>query len=120
MEDQMKEKSSEKKKIIVIVAVIIILSIIFFAYSQIFSMPSGGVSMILSQSDCQIQMKQWCNNCYSINDNNINVWNIGGSRIGEAFAKCSNQYYQTDWTSEQDCKGNAIDYCLPQIDLPIE
>lgn len=109
MEDQMKEKNNEKKKIIVILAVIIILSAIFLLYNQIFSASSQG-NTILSMSECETQMNQWCTECFSINPR-IDVWNIAGNRVGETLAKCSNDYFQTNWMPEQDCTGNAVSYC---------
>jgi len=121
MEEYVYEKPVIKKRnitIFIIAISIVVLIILFLGYNQIFS--TFNESIMLSQSECEIKMKQWCNDCYSINNNDIGVWNTGGTKVDEAFAKCSNNYYQTDWKSGQDCTGNTINYCLPQIDLPIE
>jgi len=123
MEDQIKDKNSEIKKIIILIAVIVVLSILFFMFEQIkpaYTPNTVSSEILLGQSECQEKINKWCNDCFFANNQKTDVWNIGGTKIGEILAKCSVNYFQTDWTAEQDCTGNAIDCCLPQIDLPIE
>jgi len=103
------------KKIVLIIVVIIAFVLIFYWQINLIFFPK-----YLSQSECQEKINKWCNDCFSANNKKTDVWNNPGTKIGEQLSKCSVNYFQTDWTAEQDCTGNAIDYCLPQIDLPIE
>lgn len=107
-----------KKKFFLLIVVIAALSVIA-VYVLVIS-PSMIGEKKLELSECQDKITQWCDECYSINNERIDFWENVGTKIGKALAECSNDYFGTDWTQEQDCTGNAIGYCLSFLSIPIE
>lgn len=114
------EKKTNKKMILSLVVIIFVLVVIVLGYNQIISfLGVPNKETVIELSTCQTMMNEWCNECFSINQR-TDVWDVAGNKVGEGLAKCSNEYFQTSWTSGQDCTGDALNYCLPQLDVSIE
>jgi len=62
--------------------------------------------------DCEANLIDWCSECFLINNENMVTWDNKGTKISRALVECSNDYFDTDWTTDQDCTGNTIDTCL--------
>src|SRR4030067_1957658 len=98
-------KNHKKRNIAILLIVALIAVILFLGNEQIIPLFNQG--NVLTETDCQEKISVWCTECFSLNPG-FEVWDISGNKIGEDLAKCSNKYFQTGWTSEQDCIGNAV------------
>jgi hypothetical protein len=99
------KNSHKKRNITILVIAIVILFVLSFIFIQ---------EKDLTETQCIEDFTKWCTECFSINPQ-LDVWNVGGTKIGKALAKCSSQYLQTNWTSEQDCTGDTLNYCINYI-----
>ena len=114
-----KKPSKLHKRLIIIALIIIAIIIVLFSFTiNLISLDS--TPLTLTQDECMQKFNEWCNECYYINNLRTDFWDIGGSKIGESLAKCSNDYYLTTWTSEQDCTGESLNYCMTQLEVTNE
>ena len=107
------KNSHKKRTLIIFITVSVILLVLFYGYNQIISIISPKETT-LTGSQCIEGFTQWCTECFSANPQ-LDVWHVAGTKIGKDLAKCSKQYLQTNWTAEQDCTGDTLNYCINYI-----
>ena len=114
-------KKSHKKRNVMILSFVALTAItLFIVYNANNPFVSLNRGITIEQPNCQEGMTAWCNDCFSINNKRSDAWGINGKAVGKELAKCSNKYFQTNWTPEQDCTGGAIGYCSQLLGLQTE
>ena len=56
---------------------------------------------LLSEQECRAIMATWCTTC------RIENW-VGGSKVDDNLASCSNYYFKTKWTVGIDCTASNV------------
>ena len=107
-----KPKRKHTKEIIVFILVAFIAVAMIFYYETIFSLLDIGS---LSEEQCAAEFSEWCNDCLSANNEIFDYWTVPGNKIGKKLADCSNEYFNTNLSPDQDCRGDIAVDCIKYI-----